>query len=38
MERGMSYIERVLKKTPKFGDMIFTDNYMEQYKRLYEIG
>ena len=35
MERGMSYIERVLKKAPKFGDMIFTDNYIEQYKKFY---
>lgn len=36
VSRGLKYIERVLRKEPIFGNRIFTDNYIEQYKKLYE--
>ena len=36
ISRGLKYIGRVLRKEPKFGDRIFTDNYIAQYKKLYE--
>lgn len=36
INRGLTYIKQVLRAAPSYKDFVFTDYYMEQYKKLYE--
>ncbi len=36
INRGLIYIEQVLRAAPSYKDFVFTDYYMEQYQKLYE--
>lgn len=36
ISRGLNYIKRVYKKDQRLGEGVFPDNYIENYKKLYE--